>query len=172
MKIRINNYYLLVLWRILLVYIIYTLCRVLFIVCNYDLLDGISFNQMVRIFKGGLMFDTSAILYVNILYLFFSFLPIPAIRSDLSQKILRWFYIVTNFIGITLNLADTVYFRFTLRRTSMTFFSEFTGDVNFFQIFFQSIWLYWYLFIIGILFLLALIYLSGRCVKNENFFAI
>ena len=170
MKIRINNYYLLVLWRILLVYIIYTLCRVLFIVCNYDLLDGISFNQMVRIFKGGLMFDTSAILYVNILYLFFSFLPIPAIRSDLSQKILRWFYIVTNFIGITLNLADTVYFRFTLRRTSMTFFSEFTGDVNFFQIFFQSIWLYWYIFIIGILFLLALIYLSGRCVKNENLY--
>ena len=170
MKIRIKNYYLLVLWRIFLVYIIYTLCRILFIVYNWHLLDGISFNQLTRILWGGLMFDTSAILYTNILYLFFSFLPIPAIKSALSQRILRWLYIVTNFIAISINLADTVYFRFTLRRTSMTFFSEFTGDVNFFQIFFQSIWLYWFIFLIGILFLLALIYLSGSCSKSEKLY--
>lgn len=170
MKIRINNYYLLVIWRIFLVYVIYTLCRALFIILNYDLLDGISFGQLTRIMRGGLMFDTSAILYINILYIFFSFLPIPAIRGELAQRILRWFYIITNFAGISINLADTIYFRFTLRRTSMTFFSEFTGDVNFFQIFFQSIGLYWYIFIIGILFLLALIYLSGRCAKNENLY--
>ena len=153
-----------------MVYIIYTLCRILFIVYNWHLLDGISFNQLTRILWGGLMFDTSAILYTNILYLFFSFLPIPAIKSALSQRILRWLYIVTNFIAISINLADTVYFRFTLRRSSMTFFSEFTGDVNFFQIFFQSIWLYWFIFLIGILFLLALIYLSGSCSKSEKLY--
>ncbi len=170
MKIKINNYYLLVIWRILLIYIIYTLCRIFFILYNYHLLDTISFNQLTRILWGGLMFDTSAILYTNILYLFFSFLPLPAIKSAISQKILRWLYIVTNFIAISINLADTVYFRFTLRRTSMTFFSEFTGDVNFFQIFFQSIWLYWFIFLLGILFLLALIYLSGSCSKTEKLY--
>lgn len=170
MKIRINNYYLLVLWRILLIYIIYTLCRVFFIIFNNHLLDTISFNQLTRILWGGLMFDTSAILYTNILYIFLSFLPIPAIKTPLSQKILRWLYIVTNFIAIAINLADCVYFRFTLRRTSMTFFSEFTGDVNFFQILFQSIWLYWYVFLLGILFLLVLIYLSGSCSKTEKLY--
>ncbi|MBR5857109.1 MAG: sulfatase-like hydrolase/transferase [Bacteroidales bacterium] len=142
----------------------------MFIAFNYDLLEGISSGQMIKILKGGLMFDTSAILYINILYLFFSFLPVPAIRGEFVQKLLRWFYIITNFIGIVINLADTIYFRFTLRRTSMTFFSEFKGDVNFFQIFFQSIYLYWYIFVIGFIFLFALIYLSGICSKNENLY--
>ena len=125
---------------------------------------------MVRIFKGGLMFDTSAILYTNILYIFLSFLPVPAVMTTLFQRFLRWLYIITNFFAISLNLADTIYFKFTLRRTSMTFFSEFTGDVNFFQIFFQSIYLYWYIFLFGILFLLALIYLSGRCTKSYELY--
>ena len=170
MKTRINNYYLLVVWRILLIYIIYTLCRVFFILFNNHLLDTISFSQLTRIMWGGLMFDTSAILYTNILYIFLSFLPVPFVKKGLYQKILKWIYVVTNFIAISINLADCVYFRFTLRRTSMTFFSEFTGDVNFFQIFFQSILLYWYVFLLGIIFLLALVYLSGDCAKASKLY--
>src|SRR5574344_1639197 len=64
-------------------------------------------------------------------------------------------------MALSINLADTVYFRFTMRRTSMTFFSEFTGDVHFFKIFVDSIGLFWYIFLIGIALLLMLVYLSG-----------
>lgn len=168
MKFRIGNYYLLVIWRLLLIYILYTSCRIFFILFNYSLLEPISFGQWTRILYGGLMFDTSAILYTNILYLFLSFLPVPGIKHAVCQKILRILYIVVNFIALSINLADTVYFRFTLRRTSMTFFSEFTGDVKFFKIFTESIFLYWYVFIIGIVFLLILIYFSGYYAKTEK----
>lgn len=168
MGFKIHNYYLLVIWRIFLVYILFTLCRAFFICFNYHLLEPVSGGQMMRIFFGGLMFDNTAILYSNILYLFLSFLPAPFVKTNLFQKILKWLYVVVNFIIISINLMDTIYFRFSLRRTSMTFFTEFKGDVKFGKIFFESISLYGYVFIIGILFLLVLIFLSGKYRRTER----
>lgn len=170
MGFKINNYYLLVIWRILLVYILFTLCRAFFIFFNFQLLEPMSGGQMFKVFLGGLMFDNTSILYSNILYLFLSFLPFPFVKKNVFQKTLKILYVLVNFIIIAVNLMDTIYFRFSLRRTSMTFFTEFKGDVRFMQIFLESITLYWYVFLIGIIFLLALIYLSGRYGKLENMY--
>ncbi len=161
MKLRFGNYYLLVIWRIVLAYLAYTLCRLLFIVFNHSLLEPMTGGQFFRILSGGLMFDTSAIMYTNILYLFLSFLPLPLIRRESVQKCLKGLYVTVNFLATAINLADTVYFRFTLRRTSSTFFTEFAGDVKFFRILAESVTLYWYIFLAGILFLLLFIYFSG-----------
>ncbi len=172
MGLKIKNYYLLVIWRIILAYLIYMLCRLVFILFNYALLEPVSVSQFFRILGGGLMFDTSAIMYTNILYLFLSFLPLPAIKSDRVQKFLKGLYVTINFTAAAINLADTVYFRFTLRRTSTTFFTEFTGDVRFFRIFSESLLLYWYIFLIGIILLFVLFYLSGNTRNiDKNSFA-
>lgn len=172
MGLKIKNYYLLVIWRIILAYLIYMLCRLVFILFNYALLEPVSVSQFFRILGGGLMFDTSAIMYTNILYLFLSFLPLPAIKSDRVQKFLKGLYVTINFTAAAINLADTVYFRFTLRRTSTTFFTEFTGDVRFFRIFLESLLLYWYIFLIGIILLFVLFYLSGNTRNiDKNSFA-
>ena len=155
MGLKIKNYYLLVIWRIILAYLIYMLCRLVFILFNYALLEPVSVSQFFRILGGGLMFDTSAIMYTNILYLFLSFLPLPAIKSDRVQKFLKGLYVTINFTAAAINLADTVYFRFTLRRTSTTFFM-----------------LYWYIFLIGIILLFVLFYLSGNTRNiDKNSFA-
>ena len=161
MRLKFNNYYLLVIWRILLVYILFTLCRAFFILFNYHILEPISSAQMFKIFIGGLMFDNTAILYSNILYLFLSFLPAPFVKFTGYQRILKYLYVIVNFILVSINLFDTIYFRFSLRRTSMTFFTECKGDVKFMSIFLESITLSWYVFILGIVFLLMLIFLSG-----------
>lgn len=166
MSFRVNNYYLLVIWRIFLVYILFTLCRAVFVIVNLHLLEPITGAQMFRIFTGGLMFDNTAILYTNILYLFLSFLPFAFVKGNLFQQIIKGLYVVTNFIIIAVNLMDTIYFRFSLRRTSMTFFTEFKGDVKFMKIFLESISLYWYIFLIGIIFLFILVLLSGTYGKK------
>ncbi|MEG0519312.1 MAG: sulfatase-like hydrolase/transferase [Bacteroidales bacterium] len=166
MNFKINNYYFLVLWRIFLVYILFTLCRAVFIAVNFSLLEPLTGVQIWRIFTGGLMFDNTAILYTNILYLFLSFLPFAFVKGNIFQQIIKYLYIVTNFILIAVNLMDTIYFRFSLRRTSMTFFTEFKGDVKFMKIFLESISLYWYIFLIGIIFLLILILFSGTYGKK------
>ena len=161
--VRFSNYYLLIIWRLLLAYIIYTLCRAVFLIYNLDLLQPMSGADLWNIFRGGLMFDTTAILYTNILYLVLSFIPAPFVFNRIYQKILRILYVTVNFICVCMNLGDTVYFPFSMRRVSMTFFSEFTGDVNFGTIFLESLAMFWYITLIGIILLLLLIWLSGSC---------
>ncbi len=39
--VRFSNYYLLIIWRLLLAYIIYSLCRAVFLIYNLDLLLSI-----------------------------------------------------------------------------------------------------------------------------------
>ena len=159
--VRFSNYYLLIIWRLLLAYIIYTLCRAVFLIYNLDLLQPMSGADLWNIFRGGLMFDTTAILYTNILYLVLSFIPAPFVFNRIYQKILRILYVTVNFICVCMNLGDTVYFPFSMRRVSMTFFSEFTGDINFGTIFLESLLMFWYITLIGIILLLLLIWLSG-----------
>ncbi len=156
-----SNYYLLIIWRLLLAYIIYTLCRAVFLIYNLDLLQPMSGADLWNIFRGGLMFDTTAILYTNILYLVLSFIPAPFVFNRIYQKILRILYVTVNFICVCMNLGDTVYFPFSMRRVSMTFFSEFTGDINFGTILLESLAMFWYITLIGIILLLLLIWLSG-----------
>ena len=158
---KFKNYYLLVIWRVILAYILYSLSRIFFLIYNYTLIEPISLKQILNVFKGGLMFDTTAILYTNILYIFLAFIPLKFVKTLYYQKILKFIYVIFNFLALSANIADTIYFRFTMRRTSMTFFSEFTGDVKFFKIFLESISIYWYAFVIAIVFLLVLIFLSG-----------
>ena len=158
-----SNYYLLIIWRLLLAYIIYSLCRAVFLIYNLDLLQPMSGADLWNIFRGGLMFDTTAILYTNILYLVLSFIPAPFVFNRIYQKILRILYVTVNFICVCMNLGDTVYFPFSMRRVSMTFFSEFTGDINFGTILLESLAMFWYITLIGIILLLLLIWLSGSC---------
>ncbi|HNY04871.1 MAG TPA: sulfatase-like hydrolase/transferase [Candidatus Egerieousia sp.] len=166
MKLKFNNYYLLILWRLVLAYVLYSICRILFIACNYSLIENPSFSQIMRMMGGGLRFDTTAILYTNILYIFFSFLPLPYVKRPKFQKILKWFYVIVNFLAVSVNLADTAYFRFSFRRTSMTFFSEFTGGVKIGKILADSFVMYWYLFALAFVFLILLIWLSGSYGKD------
>ena len=169
--VRFSNYYLLIIWRLLLAYIIYTLCRAVFLIYNLDLLQPMSGADLWNIFRGGLMFDTTAILYTNILYLVLSFIPVPFVFNRIYQKILRILYVTVNFICVCMNLGDTVYFPFSMRRVSMTFFSEFTGDINFGTIFLESLAMFWYITLIGIILLLLLIWLSGsfRDIKSPAY---
>ena len=168
-----SNYYLLIIWRLLLAYIIYSLCRAVFLIYNLDLLQPMSGADLWNIFRGGLMFDTTAILYTNILYLVLSFIPAPFVFNRIYQKILRILYVTVNFICVCMNLGDTVYFPFSMRRVSMTFFSEFTGDINFGTILLESLAMFWYITLIGIILLLLLIWLSGsfRDIKSPAYAA-
>lgn len=163
-----SNYYLLVIWRLILAYIIYSLCRLVFLIYNLDLLQPMQWEDVWNIFRGGLMFDTTAILYTNILYLVLAFLPAPFVFTKGYQRALRILYVAVNFICAAINLGDTVYFPFSMRRVSMTFFSEFTGDVHFGKILLESLAMFWYITLAGFAMLLLLIWLSGTFKKVKS----
>ena len=126
-----GNIYLSTLLNILLVYLLYTLARAAFLLFNAGFFPMLSFRELLVIFLGGLRFDTSAILYTNLLYLLLALLPFTIRYSQIYQKVLKGIFVATNSIALAANCADFIYFRFTLRRTTATVFREFGHESNF-----------------------------------------
>ena len=90
-------------------------------------------------------FDTSAIAYTNALYVLLVLLPIPQKEGPLWQRICKWLFVVVNSLGLAMNLGDSVYFQYTARRTTIAFFSEFSGDEKLGSIVGYEFIQHWYL---------------------------
>ena len=71
----------LLLLRLLLAMLVYTLCRSIFYLYNKDLLDIASGQDLLRIFIGGLRFDLSAVLYSSLLLTALSLAPLGVAYS-------------------------------------------------------------------------------------------
>lgn len=155
------------LYRILIVYFIYFVVRFLFWAFNYDAFSQANFSELSVMFQGGIIFDTSAIVYTNILFILLSILPFKIRYHKNYQSILAFFFYVFNSIGIILNMGDIIYYRFTLRRTTVSVFEEFGNESNQIALFFQFMWDYWYITLTIVALILLMIYLYKR-VKVER----
>jgi len=129
-----------VLWNLLLVYLVYQIARLEYYLENTDYL-----SYSVGAWKGGLVFDTSAILYTNALYVVMMLFPLHWKENAVYQKLCKWFFVIVNSIAFAINLADSVYFRYTMRRTTTTVFQEFSNEGNLGSIFATELLRHWYL---------------------------
>ena len=145
--------------NLLLVYAVYALCRLEFVLENWQTFQGTLFqNSWTDLLKGSLLFDTSAILYTNALYALLMLLPAPWAESNVWRRIAKWIFLIVNSVCVTANLADSVYFQYTGRRTTMSVFSEFSHENNLGSIFLTEFLRHWYLVLFAIL-LWMMIYL-------------
>jgi phosphoglycerol transferase MdoB-like AlkP superfamily enzyme len=150
--------------NILLVYLVYEICRFAYLFQNWDeLKEGLSLGEML---KGGFMFDTAAILYTNVLYALLILLPIHIKENKIYRKVAKWLFVVVNGVAVLANLTDAVYFRYTGRRSTITIFSEFSNEDNLFRILGVEIYRNWYLVLLFIL----LVYFLWRfyCEKVDD----
>lgn len=136
---------------ILLVYILYTLCRIIFVCCNGSLFaDHLTATYLIRLMTAGLKFDTTTILYTNCWLILAFLLPLHIKESSLSfYRVTRWIFTIVNSIALYSNLVDCAYFPYTGRRTTWSVLQEFGGEGNFLTIIINEALPYWYLFIIG-----------------------
>ena len=145
--------------NLVLVYVIYFLCRAIYLFENWPAfsegLGALSFNNVLN---GCFKFDTSAILYTNALYAVMMLLPLGVKENTSYQKIAKWIFLVVNSIAIIANLCDAVYFQYTGRRTTVSVFQEFSNDNNILDVFGIELARHWYLFLAGI-FLIAFLYI-------------
>ena len=162
MKLRPLHPLLAVLCNLVLLYLLYFLCRVVYVVEFWDIYSA-SWQQLDiwKLLWGGFRFDIAAICYTNIPYLLMALLPLSSkLRGSrgwcTASKVL---YVVVNTVALWINLVDTVYSRYTGRRTTSSFFSEFADEGNLGNIFFTELLHHWYLVLIGLAFLAALIFL-------------
>ena len=136
-------------------YVAYGLCRVLYLVENWSVLGtNLSWSSVWEMMQGAWMFDTSALLYTNALYALMMLVPWHLKELKGWQRAAKWVYMVVNGLAICINLADSVYFQYTGRRTTATIFSEFSNEGNLGNVIGIELVNHWYLVLAAI----ALIY--------------
>lgn len=148
-----------VLWNLLLVYLVYQIARLEYYVENRDYL-----SYTWDIFQGGLLFDTSAILYTNALYVVMMLFPLHWKENRIYHKVCQWLFVVVNSIAFAINLADSVYFRYTMRRTTTTVFEEFSNEGNLGSIIGTEFLNHWYL----VLLFALVVFLLWRCYAKPS----
>ncbi|WP_309641369.1 sulfatase-like hydrolase/transferase [Flavobacterium sp.] len=146
---RLNEYKVL-LYRILLAYVFYFFARILFYLFNAGLLKVDSFSDFVLLCYYGLPFDTTAILYVNVLFIVLSILPFKKNTSTGYQKFLFYLYFGMNLLAYATNFVDFIYYRFTYARTTTAVMNVIEHEVNLSKLFLSFLVDFWYIFLLFI----------------------
>ena len=159
--IRIDEYKVLFV-RIVLVYFFYTIARLLFYFYNADLLQINSFSYFLKLCYHGLTFDTSAILYVNLLFILLSILPLRINTSIRFQKGLFYIYFVTNLLAFSTNFIDFIYYKHSLARTTLAAMNVIENETNKTSLFLSFIVDYWHVFVLFFVLAFLWIFLYKR----------
>ena len=125
--------------NLLLAYAVYFLARIIYLTINYSYFyQDLTLVHLFELLGAGLVFDTSAILVTNIPYIVLMLLPWHGKERPAYQQLCRWVFVIVNSLALAINLIDACYFRFTMRRTTTTVFSEFANEQNLGSIFFTE----------------------------------
>lgn len=117
-------------------YVLYFLARIIYLLVNYSYFEqGLTMSHLLEMLGGGLVFDTSAILVTNIPYIVMMLIPWHRKEQPSYQLVCKWAFIVINGLALAINLCDSVYFQYTMRRTTTTVFNEFSNEGNLGSIF-------------------------------------
>lgn len=115
--------------NLLVLYLCFMLCRIVFIWYNWDVYAGfLDASRVWKMFKGALVFDTSGIMYLSALYIVLNLLPLHFKENPTYYKIIRIIFIIFGSVGILANLMDTVYFQHTGCRSTLSVFREFGNE--------------------------------------------
>ena len=146
-----------VLGNLLIAYVVFSIARLAFLAENWGLFsEGLTTSHLLEMLRGGILFDTSAILYTNVLWIVMLLLPVSRKENPAYHAVCRWLFVIVNTLTLVLNLGDSVYFPYTMRRTTATVFNEFGNENNLGSIFLQEAVSHWYFFLLAALLVYAM----------------
>ncbi|WP_232748868.1 LTA synthase family protein [Capnocytophaga stomatis] len=157
-----TNEYSVFFYRIFLAYFFYFIARLLFFLFNKEIIGEISISQLSKLFLLGIQFDTTAILYINLLFILMSIIPLRINTTKTYQKILFWIYFLTNGIAYATNFVDMIYFPFSKSRLTTASFAVVENEQNKTTMFFTFWGMYWYVVLIFILLISLWIFLYKK----------
>ena len=134
-----------------IILLLFTACRLLFIVFNSGYFFTNTFFDWIVVCLHGIRFDVSAIIYLNLPFILLHLLPVKQRNTYGYQQTLFILFNITLITLLFANIADTVYFKFTLKRSTADVLElMFLGD-DFIHLLPQFILDFWYLFVIWLL---------------------
>ncbi|CAN5428712.1 LTA synthase family protein [soil metagenome] len=156
-----GNIYLALALSLLLMMATYMVCRITFYLYNSDFFPDMTFGRFSKIMLGGLRFDLSALLYLNSLFFLLLIIPFDFRFRPSYQTVLKYLFVIINAIGIGMNVADTLYYQYTLRRTTLSVLRQFENEQNMASLIGQFLIDYWYALIFWMLLVFVVTKLFG-----------
>ncbi len=169
-----GNVYVAISLSLLLMMALYMFCRIGFYYYNVEFFPNMTLSRFGKIMVGGLRFDLSAILYLNSLFLLLLILPFTFRFHPWYIRVVRFLFMGINAVGIALNVADSMYYPYTLRRTTLVVIRQFENEKNLGGLAFQFFLDYWYAWLIWIVlvyvlyWVFSLIKIEGPQIRNKT----
>ena len=137
---------------LLIVFVVYALLRLEFFLVNLSFFsEALDDGRWLRLLAAGSVIDTPGIFYSNAVWILLMLLPLHYKECHAYQRFCKWLFILINAAAILASLADSVYFPFTMRRSTAEIFSEFHNENNLFEIVAIEALRHWYLVILAVL---------------------
>ncbi len=167
-----TNEYLVIVYRFLVLMLIYSILRITFYLFNTDLFHNITLGGFARLMYGGFRFDISALIYLNLLFFVLYILSFRAKFNKTWSRIVNGIFFTFNCIGIGANCCDFIYYRFILKRTTFNIKDVFANEDNIFSLWGQFLIDYWYValyfIVIMYLFVKATLFIRPKLTPIRN----
>ena len=153
-----GNIYAALAQSLLLMMGLYMVCRFSFYFYNAEFFPAMTWSRFGKIMVGGLRFDLSAILYLNSLFLLLLIIPFKVRFRRGYLKALKYLFLSINSLGLAVNIADTIYYQYTLRRTTLSVLRQFENEQNMGGLWVQFLIDYWY----AVIFWMLMVYVMAK----------
>ena len=171
-----GNVYWVLIQRLLLAMFLFSLCRLGFYIYNTSYFPEMTLSHFFRILGGGVRFDLTAVLYINLPIILLMIVPMDLRFRPAYQSVIKYLFYALNGVAIAANIADFIYYKFTLRRTTADIFTEFEEGPGAGGLFFRFLIDYWYVTVFAIFVYTTMVLLYGRTkvdgpmVKNKTIY--
>ena len=155
-------------YRILLAYFFYFIARILFYVYNSEIVEVDSISEFLQISYHGLAFDTTAILYVNGLFILLSILPLFINTRPKYQKVLFYLYFISNLIFYSFNFVDFIYYKYNFSRLTLAAWDILKHEESKGGMFFRFLITYWHVFLLYVFVSALWIFLYQKVKVKHN----
>lgn len=155
-------------YRLLLAYIFYFFARVCFYLFNKEVILLDSIWDFFRVAFFGIIFDSSAIIYVNLLFIVLSLFPFFINTDKKYQKALFFIYFLTNLPAYLLNFIDIVFFKINRARLTLNAWDLAKNEDNQLSLILGFVIHYWEVFAIFTLLMSLWIVLYRRLNIKET----
>lgn len=156
--------------RLFVVLLMLTLSRWLLFIFNTDNFPGLTIREQFRLFFIGIRFDMWPLIVGNLPLLILMGLPFRFKFNKIYRKVIDILYVFVNWLAISVNLVDVIYYRYIDKRmtSELTEFFHETDD-NQGSMMMHFIKDFWFIALFVILTAIILIFIVKKTqVKKEN----
>lgn len=146
-----------VLRRIIILVILFQVCRFLFFIFNYSYFQQSSAGGILISFLWGIRFDLWVIFVANALIIVLQLIPFGFITNKKYNLFIKYYFIIVNSILIIPEFIDIEYFKFTGKRSTADLFSLISTGEDTKILLPQFALDYWYLVLIYAFLVFALL---------------